>query len=428
MDGSVRAATATPGRRLALLSLGVSLLFATSAAATPVTLEECARRALERSPAVRAADLQRQSAAAQARAARAGYWPRLEAHSEYGRSEGFDETVTNGGSTAALLRLEATLLDGGRRRAEIDGAEARMRSAAAVEAQQRADLLFEVRSAYFQTVAADREAQIHVEATTALDGILRLLGAEAAAGGMPENDLLRARLALTAERTAERAARTQSHEARAALSSLAGLDLSTATLSEPSNLPSHPAANTAYDSSPLLTEARAALAAAERDADAVRSEGAGRITLAAEAGALGVRPAQTFEHDGGGQFLLGFTVPIFDGGVRAAHLASAIADAEKARASLDEVTRTLRLSWVRASAEERRATQDHTAARQRSAIARRNFELMRARQAGGGDVRLLEVLDALTQWVDARLDESRARLAGRTARAAEAQLIGEASP
>jgi hypothetical protein len=53
---------------------------------------------------------------------------------------------------------------------------------------------------------------------------------------------------------------------------------------------------------------------------------------------------------------------------------------------------------------------------------------MRARHAGGGNVRLLEVLDALAQTTEARLAESRAVLAYRIAVATQSELLGEVSP
>ena len=57
-----------------------------------------------------------------------------------------------------------------------------------------------------------------------------------------------------------------------------------------------------------------------------------------------------------------------------------------------------------------------------------NFELMRARYFGGGNVRLLEVLDALTQFVDAQLAVQRAIFAGRLVAAKQQQLVGEVTP
>ncbi len=50
---------------------------------------------------------------------------------------------------------------------------------------------------------------------------------------------------------------------------------------------------------------------------------------------------------------------------------------------------------------------------------------MRARYFGGGNVRLLEVLDALAQYVDIQIAVQRALLASRLVAAKQRQLIGE---
>jgi outer membrane protein TolC len=411
--------------RLCFAALAILALRAGARAET-VTVEECGRRALARSSAIRAAQFEAVAATAHVREARAAYAPRFEVHSEYGRAEGFDEAVTNGGSTAAIVRLEATLLDGGVRSAAVAGAQAQARAASAVERQRRADLLLAVRSAYFQALAAAREREVHEAAVRALDDYLRVLGRQAKLGIAGENDVMRAELAIHAERTALRAAELDLTEARAALASLAGVD-SAVALIEPGAKAAKDARD-GLDASPLLGEARAQLAVAEREADGLRAERAGQVTASAEAGALGVSPSQTFEHDAGGQFLVGYTLPLFDGGVRASKLASARAAIESARAKLDEVSRTLALSWDRAAAEARRAEADAAAARAAATTADENFQLMRARHAGGGNARLLEVLDALTQATAARLGESRAMLDYRVAVATQAELLGEVDP
>jgi outer membrane protein TolC len=56
------------------------------------------------------------------------------------------------------------------------------------------------------------------------------------------------------------------------------------------------------------------------------------------------------------------------------------------------------------------------------------FLLMRARYFGGAGVRLLDVLDALNQSVDAHLAIPRATLAYRLAVAGQAQLLGRVEP
>ena len=112
-----------------------------------VTVTDCVRLALARSPGARAAGFDVSAASERVQAARGAYAPRLSAQAEYGRAEGFDEAVTNGGSTAALLTFEATLLDGGLRDAQCAAARARLRSAAALEYDGAPRLLHTVRGA-----------------------------------------------------------------------------------------------------------------------------------------------------------------------------------------------------------------------------------------------------------------------------------------
>src|SRR5207237_663068 len=115
-------------------------LLCTPATAQTRSVEDCCRLALARSPATQAAQFDVAAATARVRAARAAYAPRLLAEAQYGRSQGFDEVVTNGGSTAALLTLETVLLDGGLRDAQFAAARARLWSATAQEQQRRADV------------------------------------------------------------------------------------------------------------------------------------------------------------------------------------------------------------------------------------------------------------------------------------------------
>jgi len=182
------------------------------------------------------------------------------------------------------------------------------------------------------------------------------------------------------------------------------------------------------DASPVITDARAALEAARHDADAMRSEWRGHVTLTASGGALGVQPGPTFRDNGGGQFLFGVSVPLFDGGAVAARIAAAVAAANSAAADLQQARQTITIALARASVEARRAQADLTAGQRTVPTAEEDFQLMRARYFGGGNVRLLEVLDALSQSVESRLNVPRALLTCRLAVATEAQILGEVTP
>ena len=188
--------------------VGMALAFAgflvAAAPAAGLTVEDCVRLALARSPVVRAALADAQAAAALVRSARAAYWPSLAAKGDYGVSKGFDRAVTNGGQTDALVSLGATLLDGGLRDARLAAAQASLRSATAKEMQQRADVVFAVRAAFFQAVAAESALAIQDDDIRMLRAYVALLERQEARGIVPHNDVLRAELAVQAAETARR--------------------------------------------------------------------------------------------------------------------------------------------------------------------------------------------------------------------------------
>jgi len=392
------------------------------------TVDECVRLALERSPAAQAAGFQVDAASAQLRAARSAYAPRLLVQGEYGRSERFDEAVTNGGSTAALLTIEAALLDGGLRDAQFAAARARLKGTEARARQQRADLALAVRAAYFTALARRSEAAVQADALRAVRAYAEMLRRQGRNGLVPRNDVLRAQLAVETAGAAGRAAAADLRTSCDLLGTLTGEPLPPEALIDPEHRPIVQADTNLIDASPVMVDVRSAAEAAQREIDAVSSERGEKLTLTASGGFLGVQPAPTFHDNGGGQFLVGFSLPIFDGGVVAQRIAAAVAAANAAKANVEQSRQTVATALFRASTEAELAQADVDAWREAVPKARESFELMRARYFGGGDVRLLEVLDALNQSVDARLNLQHALLSYRVAAATQLQILGEGLP
>jgi hypothetical protein len=75
-----------------------------------------------------------------------------------------------------------------------------------------------------------------------------------------------------------------------------------------------------------------------------------------------------------------------------------------------------------------KAKSDLEAARSAKPLADQSFLVLRARALGGGDVRTIEVIDAVTQRTEARQRIIRAELAFRLALAAQARSLGETFP
>jgi outer membrane protein TolC len=405
--------------------LAPALLAAPSlAVATRLELKECLRLALDRSPAAQAASSTSLAARERVRAAEAAFLPTLSGHAEYGVSSGYDEAVTNGGSTAAVLRVQFPVLDGGQRRAELRVARAKFRSAEAAAEQRRADVAFAVRSAYLTALGASDEAAIHRHAADVLADYAGLLRNQEERGVVPRDDVLRAEVELENARDTGRSASARALTATRMLGALAGVDIGIDDLVRPEESPAEPLREPSIDTSPAFRDALAEAEAARREADAAASERRAKLTLDADAGFLGVRPEHAFPDDGGGEFLVGFTVPIYDGGAAAARIAAATAVAASAEANAAATRQSLEIDLARLGVEADRAREQIESWRRAAPRAEDAFQLMRARYFGGGNVRLLEVLDALRQSVDARVAAVRARLDYDLARAERDQLLG----
>lgn len=402
----------------------MALALAAVADAEPLTVAQCTARALEHAPALASGAAETDAAAARLGEARAAYLPSVLAHGDYGKAHGYDEAVTNGGSTQAVARMEATVFDGGARRAGVAAARARLRSLRARAAQQRADVALAVRTAYATALASRAEVTIDGDGERSLRSYAKLIARQDRIGAANENDVLRAELAIRASSESRRAAAATRDAALAELASLTGAAVAADSLVE-FDAAFDPAWSQDVADAPAVIDARETADAARRDAAAIAAERFGKAMLTADVGAIGVGVSDTLERRAGAQFLLGFDVPLFDGGARDLRVAAARADARSAEAKLAEATRAVELALVQAAAEARRAQVDAAAARQSVALAERNFVLMEARHLGGGNVRLLEVLDALTQVSTLRIASVHADLALRLAAARAANAVGE---
>jgi outer membrane protein TolC len=263
------------------------VLLAAAPARAVLPVEDCVRLALARAPSTRAATAGLQAAQARVRAARAAYWPRLIGQSQYGHAEGYDEAITNGGVTMLGLTVEASLLDGGVRAAELAAAQARLASARAVARQRRADVAFAVRSTYYAARAEQSHAAIFTRAASALADYEALLQRQVDLGLAPSSDLPRAALARETAASAVRAADAALGAAAQALAELTGVPVDAAALTDPAMPAPLLVDDDAIAQSPVLADARATAEAAHHDADAARGEGRGHLGLTADSGFLG---------------------------------------------------------------------------------------------------------------------------------------------
>jgi outer membrane protein TolC len=392
-----------------------------------LTLPEAVELTLAHSPALTAAAFDDAAASLRRRGARASYLPVLSAESGYGRAYGYDEAVTNGGDTHAIVKLETTLFDGKAGIARGAEAKAKLLGARSDERSRRAEVAFAATEAYLGILSARRERELQVEVATELESYASLVDRLELGGGAPPGSALRARVALEGPKTALRSADADLSALAATLSILTGRSVTALDVVDPGEMGPPQITAEKIDASPSVATARATFDAAEAQVEALEAERWGKITFSADAGALGVRPEETFRDDRGGEFAFGGRVPLFDVAART-ELAAKRAEASSARARLADARQRAAIEMTQLQASAAKARSDLEAARLAKPLADQSFLVLRARSLGGGDVRAIEVIDAVTQRTEAHLRIVRAELAYRLALAAQARSLGETFP
>ncbi len=393
----------------------------------PLTLPQAVELTLEHSPALSASAFDDVAASLRRRGAWGAYLPVLSAESGYGRAYGYDEAVTNGGDTHAIVKLETTLFDAGAGLAHGAEAKAKLLSARSDERSRRAEVAFAATEAYLGIFTARRERELQAEVAAELESYAGLVDRLELGGGAPAGSALRARVALEGPKTALRSADADLTALAATLSVLTGRSVTAFDVVDPGEMTPPKITAEKIDTSPSVATARAAVGAAEAQVQALEAERWGRITFSADAGALGVNPEETFRHDRGGEFSFGGRVPLFDVAART-ELAAKRAEVSSARARLGDARQRAAIETTQLQAAAAKAKSDLEAARLAKPLADQSFLVLRARSLGGGDVRTIEVIDAVAQRTEAHLRIVRAELAYRLALAAQARSLGETFP
>jgi len=176
------------GSFLAMIPLGAE-------AGDLLTLPQAVALTLEHSPALSASAFDDVAATLRRRGAWAAYLPVLSAESGYGRSYGYDEAVTNGGDTHAIVKLETILFDAGAGLARGAEAKAKLRSARSGERSRRAEVAFAATEAYLGILTAKRERELQAEVAAELESYAALVDRLELGGGAPAGSARRARVA-----------------------------------------------------------------------------------------------------------------------------------------------------------------------------------------------------------------------------------------
>ena len=388
-----------------------------------LTLEQAIQRALAFAPTVASASAQTDLSTAMVREARAPLYPSLSAGSEYMQTAGYSIAVTNGGLSDAMLTLNYTAYDFGRRLAQARAALYQSEADRYGVHAARAQIIFDTTIAYYDLVRThELERELNTD-DVRLKRYVAVVKALRVSGRSIANDVLKVETASNNAGLALSSARHNVERAAAVLGAMMGefgpLDIA---VPDVSGLPGWPGEDLSRN--PMLQAAQRTVASAKAAVEAAQAERYPSVKLALTAGWQGINPPHTFTHNAGASYDGLVSMPIFDGGLISAHIDEARARVAAAGAQVREVELQLRKQLGDAEPRYRQARDQLTLLTSAEPTAQDNFALTWTRFLGGGNVTLLEVLDAFQQVEQLRLARPDQTFAARQAAAQAALVLG----
>jgi outer membrane protein, multidrug efflux system len=391
------------------------------ASAATITLSDAIDRALQLAPSVDVAAAASDMSVAQVREQRAPLFPTVAAGAEYYQAPGYNEVVTNRGLSAAMLTLDYTAWDWGRRQARLRAAEYVNEASRLGVAAARAQIVFDTSIAYFDLLRARGEQRDLQASLDRLTRYVTTIEQLEKSGRAITNDVLKFRTAHDSTELALDAARGYSERASATLGSLIGEpnqpDLDVAILT---GVPPKPSGDLA--DSPVMQAAQRAIASADSQIEAAKAERLPTFQVAFTTGFVGIDPPATIAHNFGGSYDGVVSLPVFDGGLISSHIDQAKAKAHSATAQAREVEYILKRRVADASLRYDDANRQLDILSRAQPTADDNFALTWTRFLGGGSATMLEVLDSYQQAEQLRLQRHDQEFNAREA-VAEANLL-----
>jgi outer membrane protein len=415
------------------LAVGWAAASETGPSASPLSLDDCVRTALERNPQVQVGEAGVAMAKESVGEAKAPYWPSFYFHTGYARWEThtFFPTFPNpipvpptiGPTDDWGLKLTGRylLFDSGARRAGVRAAEAG-RGAAAEESERiRRELVLQVHRAFYNLAGAADAVSVGKENLARAEDQLRLAKNRKEAGAVPLADVLRAEVGVANARLELIRLQNQARIAAGALNTAMGLPSETPVGIQPDSGPPVPPDPT--DLAAAAAEAlrqRPEVIAAQQKVEASRQGVAGAKSafgprVNADAG-IGVRDDSFFPSDPEWTIGVSIDVPVFTGFSLQRKLGRAKAQQSQDEALLASLSLKIRQEVWTAAANLQTAGEAIAAAEVLIRQADESLRLARERYEAGAGV-ITDLLDAETDRARAGLALTRARWDHRVSRA-----------
>ena len=399
----------------------VVAVWASVAAAAPITLSDAIDRALRFAPAADIAAAASDMSAAHVREQRAPLFPTIGSGVEYYQAPGYDPTITNRGLSTALVTLDYTAWDWGRREARLRASQYVLEASRLGVAAARSQIVFDTTVAYFDLLRA-RDAQNDLRGSVArLNRYIATIESLKNSGRMIPSDVLKARSARDTVELALDVARGNAERASATLGALIGQpnqsELDIAPITGVMAKPSGDIAQSA-----VIQAAHRAILSATSQIKVAQAERLPTFQVAFTTGFLGIDPRPTVERFGGASYDGVVSMPIFDGGLIASHIDQAKAKEHSAVAQARQTEYLITRRIADASLRYDQAMRQLDILARAQPTADDAFALTWTRFLGGGSATMLEVLDSYQQAEQLRLQRPDQEFAAREA-VAETNLL-----
>ena len=432
---------------MAARSVAATLFFLTAAAAAgagdaPVTLgaEDCVRLSLERHPNLVAAAADLEAARSRVWTAATGYLPKGSFRQSFTHEDVPAESVVHGvdiqGDTTetssqrfdfheSMFQVQQTLFDFGKTLDSIHSAGADRDSSAADLDRARADVVLEVRRAFFTAISAEAQLRAREASVEQEDEVVKESVARRETDLAPEYDVTQSRVRVGLSRLSVIDSRRDVALARERLKTAIGLD-EPLTAALDSDLTLRPVA--------VELEAAVATALAERPeirglesktrASELRAGALQKQLLPAVGGeAIYGFTGRSFPLDEGWSLGVTATVPLFDSLETVTRLREERSALAATRARVHRLRQQVELEVRQAFVELEAAARSIEESARVLDVARRNLELARGRY-GEGLGSILEVSDAHSSRTTAEIASVQALAAHRIGRAVLERAIG----
>jgi len=309
----------------------------------PVSLAEAMNFAQAYSMRLRIAQARGEAAEAGVDAARAAYYPKVQALAKStdaidDRYPGYMRTLDEWGQ--AQMSLQYTLLDFGRRASELKRAKSDKRGSDLAQAQELSDVQFATVRAYVDSERFGKMQVVANEHVKELERFASLMDERVKGGLSPQSELIRSRLALTNARNRQKGIAKNLEQARQALRSLTGQPVQSASLDAPIDRPKLDAgtSNIDIEGNFALQSLKAQVDSAQAALERIGADRRPRVDLVGSY----KKPFQSDVRGLGANVSVQATFDIFDGGLKRARFDEASAAGREADARYEMTRRDLR--------------------------------------------------------------------------------------